>query len=333
MINLILLIIAINLIFILFFHPLSKFYNQYDYPDFKRKTQKKPISLLGGSLVVVNIFIIIFLDKFFFSFLDYKIFKSLFNFSLFLLLILAFFTLGFFDDKLKIQANKKLFFSFIFLSILFFFDKTLLIKELTFSFTNEKVFLGNYSFFFTILCFLLFINAFNMLDGINGQAGTYALFLIIILLTKNILPLFIIAFAFCLFAFLILNFSNKTYLGDSGSLTLAFLLSYLFVKSYSINAFYADEIFLIMSIPGFDLLRLAITRTCKKQHPFKADNLHIHHLAIKKLGFLKTFILLQILFLFPYLLYKAFGNFVYAFFLSLSVYIFLIVIFNKKNLR
>jgi UDP-GlcNAc:undecaprenyl-phosphate GlcNAc-1-phosphate transferase len=333
MINLIILIIATNLIFILFFDSLSKFYNQYDYPDFKRKMQKKPISLLGGAFVVVNIFVIVFYDKFFFSFIDYKIFNSSFNLYLFLALILAFFTLGFFDDKLKIQANKKLFLALLFLSILFFFDKTLLIKELIFNFTNEKIFLGNYSYFFTFLCFLLFINAFNMLDGINGQAGTYALFLIIILLTKNILPLFIIAFAVCLFAFLLLNFSNKTYLGDSGSLTLGFLLSYLFVKSYSVNAFYAEEIFLIMSIPGFDLLRLAITRTCKKRHPFKADNLHIHHLVIKKLGFLKTFILLQILFLFPYLLYKVLSNFFYAFLLSLSAYIFLIVIFNKKSYR
>ena len=66
-------------------------------------------------------------------------------------------------------------------------------------------------------------------------------------------------------------------------LVLSFLISTLFIKNYNqLVTFTCDEIFLIMSIPGFDLLRLAITRTCKKQHPFKADNLHIHHLAIKK---------------------------------------------------
>jgi UDP-N-acetylmuramyl pentapeptide phosphotransferase/UDP-N-acetylglucosamine-1-phosphate transferase len=330
MINFFILVSLINLIFLFFFNPISIFYNQFDHPDFKRKLQKKPISLLGGFLIIANIFLIIFFDKFFFNILDYELFNNLFNFFIFLLLVLTFFLLGFLDDKFKISANKKLFLTISFLSILFYFDRTLLIKELSFSFFSKNIFLGNYSYFFTILCFLLFINAFNMLDGINGQAGTYGLFLLFIFLTKNILPLFVIGMIICLIIFLLLNFNNKTFLGDSGSLTLGFLFSYLFVKSYAVNKFYADEIFLIMCVPGFDLLRLAITRLYKKKHPFKADSFHMHHLILKKLKFFKTFILIQTLLFSPYLIYKFFNNFLFAFLFILFVYSLLIVKFNQK---
>ena len=333
MISFVVLILLINLPFLFFFNYLSKFYNQFDYPDFKRKLQKKPISLLGGILITANIFLIIFFDKLIFQIIDYKIFYNFFNIFIFLSLILTFFLLGFFDDKFKISANKKLFLIFFFLSILFYFDRTLLIRELSFSFLDKKITLGNYSYFFTIFCFLLFINAFNMLDGINGQAATYGLFLILILLTKNILPQFMIAFLICLLTFLLLNFNNKTYLGDSGSLTLGFLFSYFFVKSYSFNRFYADEIFLIMCVPGFDLLRLAITRLYKKKHPFKADKLHMHHLIIKKLKFLKTFILIQVLLFSPYVIYKFINNFLFTLLFVLFFYSFLIFKFNKKNYR
>lgn len=333
MIGFFILVSLINLIFLFFFNSISKFYNQFDHPDFKRKLQKKPISLLGGFLIIANIFLIIFFDKFFFNILDYELFNNLYNFFIFLLLVLTFFLLGFLDDKFKISANKKLFLTISFLSILFYFDRTLLIKELSFSFFSKNIFLGNYSYFFTILCFLLFINAFNMLDGINGQAGTYGLFVLFIFLTKNILPLFIIGLVICLLIFLLLNFNNKTFLGDSGSLTLGFLFSYLFVKSYAANKFYADEIFLIMCVPGFDLLRLAITRLYKNKHPFKADNFHMHHLILKKLKFFKTFVLIQALLFSPYLIYKFFNNFLFAFLFVLSVYSLLMVKFNQKKYR
>ena len=138
MISFFILVSLINLIFLFFFNSISKFYNQFDHPDFKRKLQKKPISLLGGFFVIANIFLIIFFDKFFFFILDYELFNNLLNFFIFLSLVLTFFLLGFFDDKFKISANKKLFITILFLSILFYFDRTLLIKELSFSFFPKK---------------------------------------------------------------------------------------------------------------------------------------------------------------------------------------------------
>ena len=89
------------------------------------------------------------------------------------------------------------------------------------------------------------------------------------------------------------------FLGDSGSLILGFLISYISIKAYNQNyIIHADEIFLIMSIPGYELLRLFIKRISLGRNPFTADNNHIHHYLIKKFSYIKTFIIMQTLFFF-----------------------------------
>ena len=128
---------------------------------------------------------------------------------------------------------------------------------------------------------------------------------------------------------------GKIFFGDSGSLILAFLLSYILVKDYNLNqTLYADEIFLIMCFPGYDLLRLFILRIAKKKHPFSADNFHIHHILMSKLNPFKTLIATQILFFLPYISYLVFDNFFYSLFFSIILYIlifFSLKIINPNN--
>ena len=82
------------------------------------------------------------------------------------------------------------------------------------------------------------------------------------------------------------------FLGDSGSLILGFLISYICIKAYNQNFInHADEIFLIMSIPGYELLRLFIKRISIGRNPFSADSNHIHHYLINKFSHIKTFFL------------------------------------------
>ena len=72
------------------------------------------------------------------------------------------------------------------------------------------------------------------------------------------------------------------FLGDSGTILLGFIISYFFIKSYNMGPrISSDEIFLIMMIPGFELVRLAVQRLYHKRHPFSPDDKHIHHLIIK----------------------------------------------------
>jgi UDP-N-acetylmuramyl pentapeptide phosphotransferase/UDP-N-acetylglucosamine-1-phosphate transferase len=244
---------------------------------------------------------------------------------------LFFFFLGYFDDKYKLSPNVKLLSTILLLLLAIFLDRDLLLTKIRFTFYSKEIFLGNYSYLVTVICFLLFINALNMLDGINGQTVTYAIYIFFIFIFNKVLINFsFILIIFFLF-FLILNFKNKSYLGDSGSILLGYIISYLFIKFYNTETkFYADEIFLIMSIPGYELLRLAIKRILDKKHPFHADNNHIHHLMVNKFNLAKTYLTIQGLLVFPYFFYLLFNNFFYSLFLSLTIYSICIYFFSKK---
>ena len=322
MFKILLLVFFFNLFLIIFSNRISKVYNLFDKPDFVRKIHKLPVPLLGGLFLILNLLLIIFINKYIFLVFTNNYFAE-YELLLFLSLCLFFYLLGFYDDKRNLSANYKLLMMAIAILLLIFTDKDLLIENLIFSFSESSFNLGIFSYFVTLLCFLLFINAFNMLDGINGQSASYLIFIFLILILKNILVFFSILMIINLFFFLILNFKNKAYLGDSGTLLAGYLISYIFVKNYNINInkdFFVDEIFLIMSIPGYELLRLAIKRILEKRHPFKGDQSHIHHLLCNKFDVKIAYFTVQLLLIFPYGIYFFSKSFYISVLSSISLY-------------
>jgi UDP-GlcNAc:undecaprenyl-phosphate GlcNAc-1-phosphate transferase len=292
-----------------------------------------PTPLLGGLIIYINFFLLFLIGLFDSTVISNFLFTNTLEYCFFFLIGSSFFLLGAIDDKYRINANLKLILMGLLVFVAIFFDNKLIIQELRFSFYTESLSLKKFSLFFSILCFLVFINSLNMLDGINGQVGTYSIVLFVILLLNLKFTLLIFVFILSITFFLYLNFKNKSFLGDSGTLFLGYIISYLFVKTYNANIIkYSEEIFLIMSITGYELLRLAIFRILKKKHPFSADRNHIHHIFIKKISFLKTFFLIQMLLLFPYLLFLFSGNFLISFVISSSCYIIFLNIFSKKKL-
>lgn len=331
MYNFFLIYLLINLLIFYNYKRISKFYNLFDYPDNNRKLQKYPMPLLGGLFIVISLFLI-FIFSLFISFTDnnFIIFKN--NYPSFYLIAFLFFFLGYLDDKYQITANKKLFVMTIFTFFAILLDKNLLLTDLKFTFYSSNLSLGYFSYPVTIFCFLLFINAFNMLDGLNGQAITYAIFIFLIFIFNVVLKNLSILLVITCLLFLFLNLKDRAYLGDSGSLTLGFILSYFFLRSYNLNSvFYADEIFLIMCIPGYELLRLAIKRILKKKHPFSPDNNHIHHLMIRNFNFVKSYFLIQLLLIIPYTIYLFIKNFYISLILSLFCYSLTVYLSSKKN--
>lgn len=328
------LIILVN-IFIFYFHkPISNIYNLYDKPDFKRKIHKEKVPLLGGLYLLINLLLIILLSFPYPGILEEDFFKNIKSYYSFFFISSLFYFLGFFDDKFKLSPNFKLMTMAILLSFALFLDKDILLKNLYFSYFNYSLDLSNYSYFFTVFCFLLFINAFNMLDGINGQAASYFFFIMIIFLSKAILMSIVLIFVVYIPFFFILNLKNKSFLGDSGTLPLAFIIGYLFIKSYNLGyKFSVEEIFLIMSVPGYELLRLAISRILNKKHPFEADNLHLHHLILKKKNFLKTFLIVQFLLTFPYILLQLSNSFLFSLFINLFMYVMTVIYFKRPAVK
>ena len=163
-----------------------------------------------------------------------------------------------------------------------------------------------------------------MFDGINLQVGFYSLF-IFLLLFFEINNQFIIPIIVALIFFLILNFNNKSFLGNSGSYLLGFIISYFF--SISGNIFSAEQIFLAMLIPGLDMLRVAVFRITNKKHPFTPDKNHIHYLMLYKFKFYQTFIIIQSLIILPVLIDIFFKNKFTIFIIITSIIIYSLTIY------
>jgi UDP-N-acetylmuramyl pentapeptide phosphotransferase/UDP-N-acetylglucosamine-1-phosphate transferase len=232
--QIILILIIFNITIFYYFNKIEKKIKIYDHPDKIRKFHKKKTSLLGGAIIFFSL-TIIFIYEYFFNNNDLTqlgFYKK--DFLLFFTFSLIIFSTYLFDDIKGIKPSYKLLWISIFIILYLFLDNTLILSNLKIKFLGEIIFLHSFSIFFTLLCFLLFINAFNMFDGINLQCGSYSLLIFIIFLffAKNI---FFVYFIIPLIFFLVLNYLNKCFLGNSGSALLAFTISVLCIKLHNIN--------------------------------------------------------------------------------------------------
>lgn len=159
-----------------------------------------------------------------------------------------------------------------------------------------------FSVIFTIFVFLLIVNAFNLIDGIDGLAGglailsatVYGLFFFVNGQQYLALASFILIGA--LIGFLQHNLSKreKLFMGDSGSLFTGFLLAYLTVAFLNKSANATTLAYpignapilaiTVLSYPMMDTLRVFTIRIREGRSPFSADKNHIHHRFLS-LGF------------------------------------------------
>jgi len=326
--------LIINISFVIFYNFFRKKINIIDLPDKKRKLHRIPVPLLGGIFLFINLFLLLIISLFdnqilynFFYLKEKKDIIIFFSSCLFL------FILGLLDDRFKINPYLR-FAIFLIIFLVITQEQNLRIEYVQLSFLKDTIDLSYFSHFFTILCFLLFINAFNFFDGINLQSGIYSLILsIIICITNNNLFFFYILQIF-LIIFLYLNYKNKTFLGDSGTYLLSFIFAYYFIKFYNDRyIIYADEIVLLMLIPGLDLFRLFFVRIINKKNPFFPDNNHIHHLLLKKFNYIWVNFILFFLIIFSYFFYKIFAIQYLSILFIIIIYFLLVYYFSKVKLE
>lgn len=321
-----LILITLNLLLFFFHKYLSKINYPTDRPN-QRKIHSGNVLMSGGLFFFVNLIFFLFIK----NFLDVDLikFSESNNENLFFIIAIFFFLLGFIDDKINLNANLKLLLIIIILTCFLNLNKNFVIEILRFSFTDKTLHLGNYSLIFTVLCLALFTNAFNMYDGINLQSGSYSLIFFIFLILNNYNFYFTIFFIFSLILFLIKNFYTKSFLGDSGCYILSFIIGIFIIDFYQIEKIYSDQIFLLMMIPGVDMLRLFVTRIISKKNPFVGDKNHLHHILLNSYGQNKVF---QILFAIKLAIFVAVFfnvNSILIFFVIISIYIF----FLQRNIN
>lgn len=149
----------------------------------------------------------------------------------------------------------------------------------------------------TMLLVIFITNAINLIDGIDGLSSSIcivALSTFGILFAQDHLWLYAqTAFISVgvLIPFFIFNMfgnaerGNKIFMGDTGSLTLGYILSFLVIKHcmYVGNDTFQTEgapiviAFSILLVPCLDVIRVVLGRVRRHQNPFLPDKTHIHH--------------------------------------------------------
>ena len=317
-------ILLVNFLYYIYFNKI-KFLFPIDYPSTKIKKHSKATSLSGGVIFFLTFTILYFNSIFYQSTIFINVNLYLFSFSIFIL--------GLIDDYLRLSYSKK--FLVLFLIIFFFlsFNADFQIEILRLSNLSQidKIFLlENLNPFFTIFCILAFMNAVNLFDGIDLQCGLYLLFVNLFLLfkTSNIIFFY---FLIPVISFLILNYQKKTFLGDSGTFLVSFLISIYVIYFYKSELIFVDEIFIIMMIPGVDMLRIFFQRVFNKQNPFKGDRNHLHHILLKKFNSGVSNTISMVLILLPiFFVYVLKINTIFSVLLVLLLYFSLLILLNAK---
>ena len=175
-------------------------------------------------------------------------------FSIFFLT--SFFLLGILDDKYKLKPEKNFFLS-IFFTFFLSLNDDLIITNLRFSFYQYSIFLNDVSLFFTIFCIIILVNSLNFYDGINGQSLIFFIIIFSYLSYKSPIYLLYLFIILILFFVLILNLKNQLFMGDSGIYILGSILITSIIYEYNVfkSIKFADEIFFLLILPGYDLLR------------------------------------------------------------------------------
>ena len=147
----------------------------------------------------------------------------------------------------------------------------------------------------TIIVITGVVNAFNLMDGVDGLVGGLSLlgftmfFIASIFYDNYILGKISVIFIGAIIGFLKYNLSKKKiFMGDAGSLFLGFILVTLgiqFMEKQRVSQDYGYAYgFLILlsffSIPVLDSLRVYVGRMKRGNSPFKADKSHLHHLLL-----------------------------------------------------
>lgn len=262
----------------------------FDEPD-ERKVHKNVIPTLGGLGIYAGFIIALLMGvpKNMASELQY-----------FAAAATVIFFLGIKDDILVLSASKKFIGQLIAAGIIIKFGDIRISNLYGFLGFHEIPYTA--SIVLTIFTVIVITNSFNLIDGVDGLAGSLGVLTTLVFGTyfyfagPATLPYAVMAFALAggTIAFLIYNLSPaKIFMGDTGSLLLGLVNSILVVKFINVGsnpaANYPVEAapaigFAILMIPLFDTLRVFGLRILDRRSPFSPDNTHVHHFLLD-LGF------------------------------------------------
>ena len=149
----------------------------------------------------------------------------------------------------------------------------------------------------TLLLTVFITNAINLIDGIDGLASGLCLVALgmfgVTFALEGLWMYTLLAFVcvgviipfFCYNVFGNVEKGHKIFMGDTGSLTLGFILSVMVVKYCMYTSIDMEAVdgaplvtaFSILLVPCLDVIRVVLGRVKRKANPFKPDRTHLHH--------------------------------------------------------
>lgn len=270
----------------------------FDIPDF-RKIHQHPISRLGGvtffpvimlvmcAITLIGLHIKGFSDQFFSN----HIIDEMLCLTAGLVLL---YIIGVCDDLIGVRYGRKLLVQVFAASFLPFAGLYVVDFYGLFGVDVVSPFIG---IPLTVLLTVFVTNAINLIDGIDGLASGLCMIALLIFGTafalNGVWMYSLLAFV-CLgvlIPFFLYNvFGNaehgsKIFMGDTGSLTLGFILSLFSVKyilllstdSSAVSGTPIVWVFSLLLVPCLDVCRVVLNRLQRKANPFKPDKTHIHH--------------------------------------------------------
>lgn len=150
----------------------------------------------------------------------------------------------------------------------------------------------------TVFVVVYVTNAINLIDGVDGLAAGICF---VALLTLGMAAMMRAQYLFMVVAFgmlgILLPFwlfnvfgnverGNKIFMGDTGSLTLGYLVSFLLIyMAGEADILFPREMLVIglstMLVPMFDIVRVVMARIRNHRNPFLPDKNHIHHKILR----------------------------------------------------
>ena len=256
-----------------------------------RSSNENPIPTLGGIAIFFGFLVGSTIGLF-----EFELPEMMYIFSASILMLF----MGLKDDLVSLSPTKKIIGQVIAACIIIFLAKI--------RFTHLHGFLGfgEIGMFPSVLItgftIIVLINAFNLMDGIDGLAAGLSMLVTLIFGTwflisghfhHAILSFGLLGAISGFFFYNVYGKENKIFMGDTGSLFLGTIISVLLIR---FNEFNIDQTlpyavqsvpaisFGILSYPLIDTVRVMIIRILQFKSPFSADKNHLHH-RLLTLGF------------------------------------------------
>ena len=252
-----------------------------DLPNKSRKFHKRATPLTGGLAILISALIT---GEMYVTLNDLRGYIP--DFTYYLIISSIFLVLVFlFDDIKGIKAYIRIFFQAA-LALFMILTTEVYITNLGNIFSFGDIYLGAFGIPFTIFCVVGIMNAFNMIDGINGLCAGCAMTALLFigfssgLIYESMLVLLIGSITgFLFFNLRIVGKKRAVFLGDHGSNMIGFWVAWTAIYAAQTEIYKIEPMTMIwfVAIPLLDCVGLIVSRKSRGISWTTPGRDHIHH--------------------------------------------------------